>query len=72
MPSYATLCDLAQFRGYAGTDEVYELDGRYYAVTDDPGRWDLGRFHVYAWRGSLADLELEPAVRADRWNASAA
>jgi hypothetical protein len=38
IPSYATLCELGSFQGYSGLEEVYELDGRRYRVTEEFGR----------------------------------
>jgi hypothetical protein len=61
IPSYATLCELAIFRGYCGLDEIYELDGRRYAVTEEFGP-NGPYFTVSPWPGKA--VELNPAGRS--------
>jgi hypothetical protein len=72
MPTYAILCEQGTFRGSAGLDEVYELNGRLFGVVDEPNLWDLGRYYVYLWSGEPDELENQPAARAGRWQSSAA
>lgn len=63
--SYGTLCELGIFRGYHGLEEVYELDGLLYGVSEEAGPWGGPHFSVHRWAGAPANLHpAEPAAEA--------
>jgi hypothetical protein len=56
IPTYAVLCEAGTFLGRDGFDEVYELDGRRFAVAEDPSSRETYPFYVYPWDGDPARL----------------
>jgi hypothetical protein len=60
-PTYALLCEMGSFLGRDGFDEVYELDGRLFAVAEDPAYRDSYPAYVYAWKGERGRLTERPS-----------